>query len=63
MKDVEFRDGTRSVPDHVATMLEGLPTHTLTYEEGVQYMNENQLRKHLDKVQARVIASHFRVNK
>jgi len=63
MKDVDFRDGTKSVPDHVAAMLEGLPTHVITYEEGVRYMNENQLRKHLDKVQSKVIAAHFRVNK
>lgn len=30
---IEFRDGIREIPDHLAALMKGLPTYALTYEE------------------------------
>lgn len=57
---VEFRDGIRDIPDHVANLMQGLDTHRLTYEEAMEKANSGILRRHLRKVEDEVIRNHSR---
>lgn len=60
MRELEFRDGKRLVPDHLADMMSSLPTHTMTYEEAVAKANWQLATDHLNRVQDGVLQSHFR---
>ncbi len=42
-----FRDGARQVPPHVAEMLRGIPTETLTWEDAMNAANSAALSRHL----------------
>jgi len=58
--ELEFRDGIEAVPDHVAILLRGVETHTMTKDEAVRASEDQMLRNHLDRAQRRLIAGHFR---
>lgn len=60
MRDVEFRDGTRRIPEHLADMMAGLKTHTLTYEEAVEKANWKLASDHVDRALDGIVQSHFR---
>ena len=60
MTTVEFRDGERDVPDHVAVMMQGLPTHTMTYEEALRLSEKRMVNDTLNQAQQRMVAEHFR---
>jgi hypothetical protein len=40
MAEVEFRTGKREIPDHLAAMMAGLDTITLTYEQAIDEANK-----------------------
>lgn len=61
MKDLTFRDGVRTVPDHVEALLSGLETWRYTYREAMRIANNNLLGDHVDQAQRRLIQEHFRV--
>jgi hypothetical protein len=58
MIEIEFRDGKRLVPDHLADMLADLPTHTLTYEQATEKANWKLASDHLNRVQEQAVQSH-----
>lgn len=59
-REVEFRDGKRVVPEHLADIMAGLPTHTMTYEQAVEKANWKLANDHVEKVYDGIIQSHFR---
>jgi len=59
MKKVEFRDGSREVPDTVAEFLESIETYQLTYEQAIQKMNNRFLEERLNWTQASTVAEHL----
>ena len=60
MKEMEFRDGQRVVPDHVEAMLSGIDTHTMTYEEAIRAAERKMLSDHVGRAQQSLIDAHFR---
>jgi hypothetical protein len=58
--EVEFRDGVRVVPPHVAAILRDIDTFALTFEEAIQVANQKMTRDYLAKVQRDAISGHFR---
>jgi hypothetical protein len=58
-RDVEFRDGVKSIPAYLADMMAGIPTHTLTLEEAVAAANRRQLDGIVGKAQEEAIRKHF----
>ena len=59
-QEVEFRDGKRMVPDHLADMMTELKTHTMTFEEAVAKVNWKLAQDHVSAAQDRIIQRHFR---
>ena len=60
MKEVEFRDGTRLVPDHVEAMLTGIDTHRLTYREAIKAGEDRIQGDHVYRAQRSLIRDHFK---
>jgi hypothetical protein len=59
MREVEFRDGMRLVPDHVAQFMESLDTYTMTYAEAAKKVNNAFLTERLKKAQSDALRQHF----
>lgn len=57
---VMFRDGEREVPDYVGTLLVGIDTFKLTYEQALRVMDAEIVNDHLRRQQARIVNDHFR---
>lgn len=60
MKTLDFRDGERDVPDHVAVLMKGLRTWEVTYEQARELAHSNQLRLALDGAQRDLLRQHFK---
>lgn len=60
MKTVEFRDGEKDVPDHVAILMKGMRTWEMTYEQAREQAHTNQLRQALEVAQRDIIRQHFK---
>ena len=60
MVNVEFRDGERLVPHHVAILLKGFETHRMTYDEAIRVANQALVKNRLMQAQRDLISSHFR---
>lgn len=58
-REVEFRDGKREVPEHLADIMASLQTHTMTYEQAVEKANWKLAQDHIEKVYDGIIQSHF----
>lgn len=58
--EYEFRDGKRLVPDYIATLLAGIETHRLTYEEAIDAANRKAEADFVNAQQDRILAAHFR---
>lgn len=58
--ELEFRDGTRFVPEYLAHMLSGIDTHRYTYEQAVQMANQRNVGDVLFKKQQSMIDRHFK---
>jgi hypothetical protein len=61
MKDITFRDGQRTVPDHVEDMLSGIETWRYTYEDAMRVANNKLLGDKLDRAQRAMLRDHFKV--
>ena len=57
---IEFRDGIREVPDHLAYLMKGLPTYDMTYEEARQKANWKMVADIANKTQADMVRSTLR---
>lgn len=63
MQEMTFRDGVRTVPDHVEAMLldAGIETWKYTYRQAMDKANEHVVQDRLAKVQRDLLRDHFRV--
>lgn len=59
MREVEFRDGKRLVLDHLADIMAGLPTHTMTYEQAVEKANWKLAADYADKALDSAVQGHL----
>lgn len=59
MKTLEFRDGIKAVPDHIAEFLDEAETYKITYWEAIDRMNQRFLTDKLAKVQSGVVSDHL----
>lgn len=57
---VEFRDGSREVPDHLADLMSGLETYRLTFEQAKKEADSKLVREILTKTQLSIIDAHRR---
>lgn len=57
---VDFRDGEREVPDHLALLMTDIDTQTMTYEQAVKAANESMTRWHLTGIQNDVVTKHLK---
>ena len=55
-----FRDGERSVPDYLVSMMRDLSTHRLNYRDAIEAANKKAASDLLNAKQDDVIAAHFR---
>ena len=60
MARVEFRDGTRDIPDHVRDLMRGLDTIRFTYEQALRLAQKKVLRDKLNETQQDIISRHIR---
>ncbi len=60
MQTLEFRDGERDIPDHLALLMKGIKTYQMTYEQAVKEMEQNQLHQKLIVAQRDLMRQHFR---
>ena len=58
--ELEFRDGTHAVADHVAWLLRSVDTMTMTKEQAIRASETQLLRDRLNAAQRKLIMSHFR---
>ena len=63
--EIEFRDGLRVVPNHVASLITiaEIDPVEYTYEEAVTISNDAMLRRTLNDAMQAQIGSHFRENR
>lgn len=59
MRQVEFRDGYKLVPDHVADKLAEFETYKMTYEQALDKMNSSFVEDRLRKAQNDVVREHL----
>lgn len=59
-REIEFRDGTRLVPDYLGVIMSGLETHRMTYEEAVLTANKRMEADHINAKRDEILAAHFR---
>jgi hypothetical protein len=59
MAIVEFRTGKIEIPDYMADLMVGIPTHKLTYRQAVDAMNAKMLGDHVNRQHDRIIDNHF----
>jgi hypothetical protein len=57
---VEFRDGEREIPDHLAAMMQGLETYKMTFDEAVDAANKKLTKDRVNKVMNQIRDQHFR---
>lgn len=60
MAEVEFRDGPRNVPDHLASLMITFDTHRMTYDQAVIAANNKLVADQLNQTQVQIIRDHFK---
>ena len=65
MAVLDFRDGRREVPDHVADILRRHESslYRITYDEALALVNKTLLQDVVDKKLSSVITAHFGANR
>jgi ElaB/YqjD/DUF883 family membrane-anchored ribosome-binding protein len=58
--EVEFRDGVQAVADHVAALLRGIDTTSMTKAEAIKASESQMLKDHLNRAQKKLVSAHFR---
>lgn len=59
-EELEFRDGKRLVPGHLARAMSGMETYRFTYDQAVREANEQMKRNVLNDALDNHIIGHFR---
>lgn len=60
--ELEFRDGVHAVADHVAAIMRGVDTTTMTMEEAIRASEKQMVKDHLNRAQRKLVSAHFREN-
>lgn len=60
MAEIEFRDGKREVPDHLADLMKGLPTHQMTLTEATNAVNNKFVGERFQTARQDIITEHFK---
>lgn len=60
LEELEFRDGRRWVPKHLALMMSDLETYRYTYDEARLEANSSAVRRHVDGKLDDIITGHFK---
>lgn len=56
---LEFRDGTREVLDHLAVHMKNMETFRMTYDEAVERVNDKLQSDFINKAADRFVDDHF----
>lgn len=62
LKRIKFRDGRRWVPEHVAAMMSGLKTHTMTHQQALDASNKRLEKDFIERAYDQIVSTHFRDN-
>jgi hypothetical protein len=57
--EVEFRTGKREIPDYQADLMQGLPTHKMTYDEAIAAMNRKMAGDFVNSAVDKIVINHF----
>lgn len=57
---MEFRDGRREVPEHLAIHMRGMETYRLTYKEALTLVNRLMQIDFINRAADRFIDDHFK---
>lgn len=57
---LEFRDGSREVPDHLAIHMRGMETFRITYGEAITAVNDKLQRDFINSAAERFVDDHFK---
>lgn len=60
MPQVIFRDGAREVPDHVESLLKGIDTYKLNFDDAISAANRRLMNDYLGKSVDKLVSDHFR---
>lgn len=63
MVEVEFRDGFRLVPAHVADLLHKYQTWTMTYDEAVRKANTSMAADYANDAMSKIVSRHMNDNR
>jgi len=58
--EVEFRDGKRMVPPYIGSLLSGIETYRLTYDEAIAVANKKIESDFINAQQDKILAAHFK---
>lgn len=58
--ELEFRDGKRWVPKHLALTMTSLDTYRLTYRDACKQANSAAVQRHVDDKFNEIIGAHFK---
>jgi hypothetical protein len=59
MTEIQFRDGLRNVPDHLAAAMAELPTYKLTHAEAIDAANQRLMSDRINREADKVLRNHF----
>lgn len=59
MAELEFRDGKREVADYIASLMAGIKTKRMTYDEAIAAMNRKMVGDHVERSVDRILDAHF----
>lgn len=60
MKTVEFRDGERDIPEHLALLMKGMNTWEMTFEQARDRADVKHTQQALQRAQNELIQQHFK---
>lgn len=59
MITLEFRDGERDIPDHLAAMMKGIRTWEMTFDEAKVRAETQMTRNFIETAQRDLLRKHF----
>lgn len=60
MPELDFRDGKRGVPEHVASLLTNVPTYKMTYDEAMAEINRRLQYNYVEKIHGAIISESLK---
>jgi tRNA(His) 5'-end guanylyltransferase len=59
---IRFRDGERTLPDHLVLRLSGLDTRRMTYDEAMDAANGREFADYVNGAQQKMVRDHLKGN-